>query len=72
MLALIGREEMHDHVTVIKHEPAFVGFAVDAPPFFIIIFCGFKHAFGERVQHAVGGAVADDEVISKGCHVFDI
>ena len=72
MFALIGGEEMHDHVAVIEHEPAFVGFAVDAAPFLIIIFCGFKHALGERVQHAVAGAVADDEVIRKGCHVFDI
>ena len=65
MLALIWREEMHDHVTVIEHEPAFVGFAVDAAPFLMFIFCGFKHALGKRVQHAVAGAVADDEVISK-------
>ena len=47
MFALIGGEEMHDHVAVIEHEPAFVGFAVDAAPFLIIIFCGFKHVLGD-------------------------
>ena len=65
MLTLIGREEMHDHVTVIEHEPAFVGFTVDATPFFIIVFCGFQHAFGKRVEHAVAGTVANDEVVGK-------
>ncbi len=65
MLALIRREEVHDHVTVIEYEPAFVGCTVDAALFLIIFFCSFQHTFGERVQHAVAGAVADDEVISK-------
>ena len=65
MLALIGREEMHDHVTVIEHEPAFVGYAGDAPLFLVIIFCGFQHAFGKRVEHAVAGTVANDEVVGK-------
>ena len=65
MLALIGREEMYDHVTVIEHEPAFVGYAGDAPLFLVIIFCGFQHAFGKRVEHAVAGAVANDEVVGK-------
>ena len=65
MLALIRREEMHDHVTVIEYEPAFVRYAGNAPLLLVIIFCGFQHAFGKRVEHAVAGAVADDEVIRK-------
>ena len=65
MLALVGREEMHDHVTVIKHKPAFVGCAGDATLFLVVLFCGFEHAFSERVEHAVAGAIADDEVIGK-------
>jgi len=65
MLALIGREKMHDYITVIEHKPAFVGDAIDAAPFLIIGFCGFKHTFGERIEHAVAGAVTNDEVISK-------
>jgi len=65
VLALIRREEMYNHVTIIEHQPAFVRHAGDATPFLIIIFCSFEHAFGERVQHAVAGAVANDEVISK-------
>ena len=65
MFALIGREEMYDHITVIEHEPTFVGYTVDAAPFLVIIFGSFQHAFGERIEHAVAGAVANDEVISK-------
>lgn len=72
MLALIGREEMHNHVAVIEHEPAFVGFPVDTALFLVIFFRSFQDAFGERVKHAVAGAVADDEVIGKGRNVFDI
>lgn len=65
MLALIRGEEMHDHIAVIKHKPAFVGCAGNATLFLVILFCGFQHTFGERVEHAVAGAVADDEVIGK-------
>jgi len=65
MLALIRREEMHDHVTVIEHEPTLVGYTSDATLFFIILFCGFQHAFGECVEHAVAGAITDDKVIGK-------
>ncbi len=65
MLALIGREEVHDHIAIIEYEPAFVGYTGDAALFLVIIFRGFEHAFGERVEHAVAGAVANDEVISK-------
>jgi len=72
MLALIGGEEMHDYVAVIEHEPAFVGRSVDAASFLVVLFGGFQHAFGERVKHTVAGAVANDEVISKRCHVFNI
>jgi len=56
---------MHDHVAVIQHEPALVGLTIDAAPFLVILFGGFQHPFGERVQHAVAGAIADDEVICK-------
>ena len=72
MLALIGREEMHDHVAVIHHQPAFARLSLDATLFLVVLFGGFEHALGERVQHAVTGAVADDEIIGKSCDLFDI
>jgi len=65
MLTLIGGEEMHDHVTVIEHEPAFIGCPIDPAPFLVILFCSLQHTLGERVEHAVAGAVADDKVIGK-------
>jgi hypothetical protein len=40
--------------------------------FLVILLGGFKHAFGERIQHAVAGAIADDEIISERCDVFDV
>ena len=65
MLALIGREEVDNHVTVIKYDPAFVGFTVDPALLLVILFCGFQHAFGKRVEHAVTGAIAYDKVICE-------
>jgi len=72
MLALIGGEEMHNHVTIIEHEPAFVGFTVNTASFLVIFFRGFQHAFGKCVEHAVAGAAAYHEVIGKGRDVFNI
>jgi hypothetical protein len=72
MLTLIRGEEMHDHIAVIKHKPALVGYTGNAPLLLVIIFCGFEHAFGKCVEHAVAGAVADDEIIGKRCDVLDV
>ncbi len=72
MLAHIGREEMDDHIAVVHDQPALLRFAVHAAFLFVILFGGFEHAFGERVQHAVAGAVADDEIIGKRCDILDV
>jgi len=72
MLALIWREEMHDHIAIIEYEPAFLGLPFYAALFLIIFLCGLEHAFRERVQHAVAGAVADHEIIGKGCYILDV
>jgi len=63
---------MHDHVAVIEDEPAFLCLSFHAALFLVILLGGFDDTFGERVQHTVAGAVADDEVISKRCDVFDV
>ena len=63
---------MDDNVPIIEHKPAFAGLTFDSS-FFLVIFLGcFEHAFGKRVEHAVAGAVADDEIIGKRCHVFNV
>lgn len=72
MLALVGRKEMHNHVAVIEQEPAIPGLSLHAAFFLVIFLCRFQHGFGKRVQHAVAGAVADDEIIGKRCDVLDV
>ena len=72
MLALVGRKEMHDHVTVIHDEPAFARLSLHASLFLVVFFQGFEHAFGERVQHTVAGTVADDEIIGKRSDILDV
>ena len=63
---------MYDHIAIIQHQPAFLGLALDPPLFLMVLFGGFQHAFGERVQHAVAGAVANHEIICKGRDVLDV
>ena len=63
---------MNDHISKIHYQPAFAGLTFDAAAFLVIFFCGFEHAFGQRVQHTVAGAVAPYKIISKGCDVLNI
>jgi len=63
---------MHDHVAVIEHEPAFMRLPFHAAFFLIILLCRFEHTFGEGVEHAVAGAITDDEIIGKRCNVFNV
>ena len=63
---------MHDHIAVVKDEPAFLWLALHAALFLVILFGRFEHSLGERVEHTVAGAVADDEVIGKRCDVLDV
>jgi len=63
---------MHDHVAVIHDQPAFLRLAVHAALFLEVLFCCFEHAFGKRVQHAVAGAIAYDEIIGKCCDILDV
>jgi len=63
---------MHDHISKVHHQPAFARLTFDAASFLVIFFCGFEHALGQRVQHTVAGAIAQDEIISKGCDILDV
>jgi len=72
VLPLVGGKEMHDHVAVIEHEPAFMGLPLHAALLLVILLGGFKHRFGKRVEHAVAGAVANDEIIGKRCDVLNV
>lgn len=72
IIALVGREEVDDHVAVVHYQPAIAGFTFH--PAFLLMVCPhfIYHCFCEGIQHAVAGAVAEHEVVSKGCYVFQI
>lgn len=72
MLAHVGREEVHDHVAVVHHQPALLRFAVHAALLFMVLFRRFEYPFGKGVQHSVAGAAADDEIVGKGRDVLDV
>ncbi len=70
--AHIGREEMHDDIPKIHHQPAFARLSFYAALLFIVIFGCLQNAFGKRVQHTVTGAVAQDEIVGKRGNSFDV
>ena len=72
MLALVGREEMHDHIPIVEQEPAFLCLSLHATLFLIIFLRRFQYPFSKRVQHTVAGAVAEDEIIGKGRNVLNV
>ena len=63
---------MHNHVAIIEQKPAFLSLPLHAAFFLVIFLRRFQHGFGERIQHAVAGAVAYYEVVSKRCDIFDV
>lgn len=71
-VALIGRKEMHDHIAIIHNYPAVAGEALLLPPFFMFGANVFDGGLGERVYHAVTGAGADDEIVSKRDDFFQV
>ncbi len=63
---------MNDHIAVIHDYPAVTGEALLLPLFSVIRANIFDGGVGERVNHTVTCAGADDEVISKGYDVFQV
>jgi len=63
---------MYHHISIVHYKPAFLRFPIYAASFLEILFGCFEHAFGECVEHAIAGAVADYEIIGKTCDPFDI
>ena len=63
---------MHDHIPVIKDKPAFPGLSLDASLLFVFLLGRFENTLGERVQHAVAGAITNDKVIGERCNILDI
>lgn len=63
---------MHHYIAKIEHQPAFPRLTFNAAAFLEIFFQGFEHAFGQRIEHAVTGAVAQYEIIGKVGDIFNI
>jgi len=61
-----------DHAAKIHHQPAVQRPAFDAPLALVFFPDDFLHRFCQRIQHAVAGAGADHEIISKGYNIFDV
>jgi hypothetical protein len=72
IVSLVRRKEMHDHVAEVHHQPAFLRPALHAPFFLEIRFGCFEYALGKRVQHAITGAVAQDEIIGERGDFLDV
>ena len=63
---------MHDHISIVKQEPAFLGLAFYAALFLIVFLGCFQYPFGKRIQHTVAGAVAEDEIVGEGRNVLNV
>jgi len=63
---------MYNHITIIEHEPAFLGLTLDTSFFLMVLPSCFQYTFGKRVEHTVAGTVANDEIICKRRDVFDV
>jgi hypothetical protein len=72
IVALIGREEVENHIAKIHHNPAVTGIAL----FFTFSFVVDTHlvdgSVGERIEHAVTGAGANYKIIGKGYYFFQV
>src|SRR5512140_3006252 len=71
VIALIGREQVHDHVAVVYDYPAVPRLALFAPALMQLAADAFQRAIRERIQHAIAGSGADDKVVCEGGNLFD-
>lgn len=61
---------MHDYVAIIDDHPAVTGYALSLPFLFMVGINAFNRGVGQRIEHAVTGAGAQDEIVGKGYDVF--
>ncbi len=61
---------MHDHVAVIDNDPAVAREALPLALFFMTGANILQGGIGERVDHTVTRAAADDEVVGKRHNIF--
>ena len=63
---------MHDHITIIDDHPAIAGETLLFSLFLMFGAEVFDGGFRERVDHAVTGAAADDEIVGKRDDAFQV
>jgi hypothetical protein len=63
---------MYNYIAIIEHKPAFLGLPFDASFFLMFLLGCLQHTFGQRVEHAVTGAIANDKIICKRRDVLDV
>ena len=63
---------MHDHVPIVNHDPAFARLPLYLALLAVCLVYGIDGCGREGAEHAVAGAGAQDEVVGKGCDVFDV
>jgi hypothetical protein len=72
VIALIGRKEMNDHVSVVNHHPAFACLALYLALLAMCLVHGIDGCVCQSIEHAVAGAGTQDEVVGKGSDIFDV
>lgn len=63
---------MQHHISVVNDHPAVAGQSLF---FSLLMMFGadvIEHGIRERIDHSVAGAVANDEIICKGNHIFNV
>ena len=63
---------MQNHVTVIYDEPAIACLTLFAAFLPVLFAHTVQYRIGQRIEHTVAGAVANDEIVCESSDVFEI
>ena len=63
---------MHDNVPIVNNDPAFAPLALYLALLAMCLMHGIDGCVSEGAEHTVAGAGAQDEIVGKGCNVFDV
>ena len=61
---------MQNHIAIVYDQPAIASLAFFAAFLFVLFTHTIQNNISQRIEHAVTGAVADDEVVCKASNVF--
>ena len=63
---------MDDDISIINDDPDAIRRSFNSSLFAVFYASLLHHSIGKGIQHAVAGGSTDNEVIRKGCDLFDI